>query len=343
MTGFYKHFGLCVVLFATQVSGIDFTISRDNVVVGSTGTLTMRCDVTENDVVTIYLIQIRRETVQGSDIFESIVEMETGDATSETPTLKVTNNKDFVAGGTFDKTTPGNTYLSVSMNISKLVCSDVKAYICELSYKTTADLIKSVEKNGTFSAYVYPEVKTLEGKRNGYIVQGSSSSDQAAFDVGDELELTCTANIGSLPATTIRWRKTSEMGQTEEFIRYLPPAGSFEEGTAISDNQCGYTRVATIRYNTTVADANRDNNLAFECSVSVSGNPYGTDYTTQNNPRFYVEVESEYLTTPEYLTTTEHLTTINNGISDNKGISICHFSLVMEVFIKLCEIFKVFN
>ncbi|XP_053409285.1 uncharacterized protein LOC123561326 [Mercenaria mercenaria] len=292
MTGFFKHFGLCAILSSVQVSGTDFTISKDKVVIGNTGTLTLRCDVTENKVKTIYLIQIQRETVPGSGIFESVVQMENVGATSETPTLKVTNNKDFVAGGSLDKTTPGNTYLTVSMNISKLVCNDARSYKCELSYKDTANSIQSVEKNGTFSAYVYPEIRQLEGKRNDIIVQGSSSTDQAAFNVGDELELTCTATIGSLPATTVRWRKTSEMGQTDEFTGYQPQTGSFDEGTAISDNQCGYTRVATIRYNTTKADANRANNLAFECYVAVSGNPYGTTYTTKKNPRFYADVIS---------------------------------------------------
>ncbi|XP_045187537.2 deleted in malignant brain tumors 1 protein-like [Mercenaria mercenaria] len=302
MTGFLKYFSLCVVLFVTQVSGIQFTFSRGKVVTGSNGTLTMRCDVTENDVVTIYLIQMRRETTPGSNIFETLVQMEKGDAASETPTLSETinNNKDFVAGGSFDETTPSNTYLLVSMNISKLVCNDARAYMCDLIYKRTTGSVLSVEKNGTFSAYAYPHMTQLEGKRNGFIVQGSSSSDQAAFDVGDELELTCTANIGSLPATTIRWRKTSEKGTMDDFIEYHPPAGTFDQGTAISDNQCSYTRIASITYNTTAADANRDNNLAFECYVSVSGNPYGTTYTTQNNPRFYADISGDAQANRDY-------------------------------------------
>ncbi|XP_053372944.1 uncharacterized protein LOC128546450 [Mercenaria mercenaria] len=269
-----------------SITGIDFTISRDRVVIGSTGTLTLTCDVTENDVQTIYLIQILRETVSGSGIFESVVEMEN----SEGPVLKVTNNKDFVAEGTYDAR---NTYLSVSMNISKLQCNDAKAYKCVLIYKsTTVSTPLALEKNGTFSAYVYPEIRQLDGKRNGFPVQGLSSDNPAVFDVGAVLELSCTANIGSKPETKIRWRKTPEMGTMDDFIGYQPEAGTTDEGTAISDNQCGYTRVATITYNTTVNGANRaeDNRLAFECYVSVSGNPYGTTYITQNNPRFYADV-----------------------------------------------------
>ncbi|XP_053409291.1 uncharacterized protein LOC123545162 isoform X2 [Mercenaria mercenaria] len=250
----------------------------------------MTCDVTENDVENIYLIQILRETMSGSGNFESVVEMENADG----PVLKVTNNKDFVAGGTYDL---GNTDLSVSMNISKLQCNDAKTYKCALTYKsTTVSTPLTLEKNGTLSAYVYPNVKELEAERNGKEeYKGSLPTDKATFAIGDELELTCTATIGSLPATTISWRKTSEIGQTNNFIGYQPQAGTFDEGTAISDSECGYTRVATITYNTTVNDASRaeDNPLAFECYVSVSGNPYGTTYTTQNNPRFYADVSGD--------------------------------------------------
>jgi hypothetical protein len=109
-------------------------------------------------------------------------------------------------------------------------------------------------------------------------------------EVGDELELTCTANIGSSSQTMIRWHRTSETSQNDDFIGYQAPQGTFDEGTAVSDNQCGYTRVASIRYNLTAADANRDNNLAFECYVRVNGDPYGSIYTSEYNPRFYTDV-----------------------------------------------------
>jgi hypothetical protein len=43
-----------------SVTGIDFTIIRKNVLLGSTGTLTLRCDITETNVVTVYNIQIQQ-------------------------------------------------------------------------------------------------------------------------------------------------------------------------------------------------------------------------------------------------------------------------------------------
>jgi hypothetical protein len=137
---------------------------------------------------------------------------------------------------------------------------------------------------------VKPQVTSLVARKNGCIVQGMSPSDMATAYVGDELEFTCTANIGSSSQTMIRWHRTSETSQNDEFIGYQPSQGTFDEGSAISDNHCGFTRVASIRYNTTSADANRDNNLAFECYVTVSGDPYGNSYISENNPRFYTEV-----------------------------------------------------
>jgi hypothetical protein len=137
---------------------------------------------------------------------------------------------------------------------------------------------------------VKPQVTSFLTKKNGYIIQGMSPSDIATAEVGDELELICTANIGSFSQTIIRWHRTSETSTNDDFIGYQPPKGTVDEGTATSDNQCGYSRVASIKYNVTVTDAYRDNNLAFECYVTVIGDPYGNSYTSENNPRLYIDV-----------------------------------------------------
>jgi hypothetical protein len=78
---------------------------------------------------------------------------------NESPTLTddiqaVAGTKDYVAGGSWDSTTPANTYLTLSMNIEKLVCDDARAYRCDLTYKSfTASSILSAVMNSTFSAY----------------------------------------------------------------------------------------------------------------------------------------------------------------------------------------------
>jgi hypothetical protein len=50
---------------------------------------------------------------------------------------------------------------------------------------------------------VKSQVTSLITKKNGSILQGMSLSDKATAEVGDELELTCTADIGSLQETII--------------------------------------------------------------------------------------------------------------------------------------------
>ncbi|XP_060597925.1 uncharacterized protein LOC132751728 [Ruditapes philippinarum] len=285
----------------------------------------MTCGITESDVDTIYLIQIQRlksTTLSGSDPndWQTLALMEYG--TDESPTLTddiaaVATSKDYVAGGSWNSDTPASTVLTLSMNMKKLVCDDARYYRCELTYKSsTTQTSTDVKRNATFSAYVKPQVTSLVVKRNGFIVEGMSPSNMATAEVGDELELTCTANIGSLPGTSIRWHRTSETSQNDDFIGYQAPQGTYDEGTAVSDNQCGYTRVATTRYNTTAADANRDNNLAFECYVTVSGDPYGNSYTSENNPRFYTDVTKpgDGMTTNTMITTDKNEECLTAGV-----------------------------
>ncbi|XP_060552610.1 mucin-3B-like [Ruditapes philippinarum] len=347
MSDVFKSFVLFIALTFFKVSGVDFTISRERVLLGSTGTLTMTCDVSETDVNNIYLISIRKlrsATLSGSEQndWQTLIIMEAG--INETPSLSsdiaaVAATKDYVAGGLWDSTTPANTFLTLDMNIEKLVCDDARTYRCELSYKSsTTSSVTSANRNSTFSAYVRPQVTSLITRKNGFIVQGTSPSDIAIAEVGDELELTCTANIGSLPGTIIRWHRTSETSQNDDFIGYQAPQGTYDEGTAVSDNQCGYTREATTRYNTTAADANRENNLAFECYVTVTGDPYGNSYTSENNPRFYTDVNK-----PSYEETGS--ITGRNEISVAAGVmaAIVIASLIVGILIGVVFTWVVLN
>jgi hypothetical protein len=156
------------------VSGVDFTLNRDRVLLGSKGTLTMRCDVTETDVNNIYLISIRRlksTTLSGSDHNDwlTLALMELG--LGETPTLSpaitaVAGTKNYDAGGSWDSDTPVNTFLTLDMNMAKLVCDDARYYRCDLIYKSsTTNAVTTAEKNSTFAAYgkLYVIVK-MSGK-----------------------------------------------------------------------------------------------------------------------------------------------------------------------------------
>lgn len=129
----------------------------------------------------------------------------------------------------------------------------------------------------------------MEGIHNGETTEAATPSNKATFKIGDQLELKCTANVGSIPSTSIQWRKTTEIGRDDLWNEYQPPQGTYTETDAVSDGNCGYTRTSTIFYSMTLADANRLNNLAFECYVFVSTLPY-SNFRTTDNPRFYADV-----------------------------------------------------
>ncbi|XP_060597923.1 uncharacterized protein LOC132751726 [Ruditapes philippinarum] len=162
MSIYFKSVVFVIVFTNFKVTGVDFTISRERVLLGSTGTLTMTCDVSETDVDTVYLIQIRRTkstTSSGSDPndWQTLALMQLKD--NESPTLApeitaIADTKDYVAGGLWDSDTPANTFLTLSLNMEKLVCDEARTYKCFFSYKsTTSGTIASVERNATFSAY----------------------------------------------------------------------------------------------------------------------------------------------------------------------------------------------
>ncbi|XP_045210253.2 uncharacterized protein LOC123561736 isoform X2 [Mercenaria mercenaria] len=133
--------------------GLSFTLSASRIKLGTTGTLTMTCDVTEVDASVIYNIQIRRETDPGSNYtWETIAEIEAG--LTEIPVLDkdIVNDKGFVPGGVLNKDRPIYTYLTLDMNTEKLTFSDARDYRCELTYKSNiTGSVASVKRNASLS------------------------------------------------------------------------------------------------------------------------------------------------------------------------------------------------
>ena len=83
----------------------------------------------------------------------ALIEPGTIDSPSLHPDITA-STKDYVAGGSWDSNNPGNTVLTLSMNIQKLVCDDARYYRCELSYKSSITAASTdVNKNGTFTPY----------------------------------------------------------------------------------------------------------------------------------------------------------------------------------------------
>jgi hypothetical protein len=148
---------------------VRFSISKERVLLDSTGTLTMTCNITETDIKTLHHIEIEKVSsttnAEKDPIqWKTLAEMELGQ--TESPTLSPGINasaKNYVAGGSWDSTTPANTYLTLSMNIEKLVCDDARAYRCSLLYESsskrtvlespTKGTLISTDMNATFSAY----------------------------------------------------------------------------------------------------------------------------------------------------------------------------------------------
>ena len=120
----------------------------------------MTCGITEADVASLYLFQIRRLTSTSlsradPNDWTTLVLLEPG--TTDTPSLHpdiTASTKDYVVGGSWDPNNPGDAVLTLSMSIEKLVCGDARYYRCESSYRSsTTHPVNSVSKNGTFTAY----------------------------------------------------------------------------------------------------------------------------------------------------------------------------------------------
>jgi hypothetical protein len=76
-------------------------------------------------------------------------------ASAENPELDsdiTASEKDYVAGGSWNSDTPASTYLTLDMNMEKLVCDDARTFKCVLSYDNS-QTTERVSKYATFSAY----------------------------------------------------------------------------------------------------------------------------------------------------------------------------------------------
>ena len=133
-----------------------------------------------------------------------------------------------------------------------------------------------------------PTDVTLSATKDGIPVQGTNTRE-ADVNVGRTVKLTCSAKLGSDNTTTIRWRRTSEIGSTDNFVPYNPPLRTHNESQPVAvPDKCTYSRTATITYNVTSTDAKRVNNLAFRCYVSVvPPNGQGT-FEAQSQQVFYI-------------------------------------------------------
>ena len=110
-------------MFYISVASLKLTVSEISVI-------RMFCDVTENDIETIYHIQIRRQESNRS--WEALAEIET----NKKPILKSESDKYLFASGFLDKETPNNSFLCLGITSDRLTATDDGKYRCELTYKS---------------------------------------------------------------------------------------------------------------------------------------------------------------------------------------------------------------
>lgn len=108
--------------------GLNLTATPDRVVLGDSGTLTLACYVTESDVNQIYDLKIMRAEKTTSSFDELLASFVKGTARLHG---KLTDDKGFSVTGVLNGS---SSRLEVSMDKSKMTCSDATLYECGLEY-----------------------------------------------------------------------------------------------------------------------------------------------------------------------------------------------------------------
>ncbi|XP_053408921.1 uncharacterized protein LOC123560347 [Mercenaria mercenaria] len=131
----------------TVVYSLNFTLSKPRVVLRDTGKLLMSCHVTENDVSSVYNIQIRREKNPGWD---TLAIVDTSENKSPTLGKGIVGDRDIVVRGILDTEFPHKTHLTLDMNILEMISDDAGVYRCEMTYKSSiTGNVDTVERNAT--------------------------------------------------------------------------------------------------------------------------------------------------------------------------------------------------
>lgn len=139
-----KIFLLLLVFISTEGYYINFTIIPEEVVPGAKEALTMKCVVNDTDIAIMYNLKIKRETLPGSRSYELLASFVHEQALLN-ENLK--NIKDFNVSGSISINSP---YLEITKDITKLVCSDARSYICEAVYDSANHQTKIPRTNATF-------------------------------------------------------------------------------------------------------------------------------------------------------------------------------------------------
>lgn len=130
-----------------SVTGLTFTSNPDRFVIGDSGTLTMTCSVAGSNFLQVYNIKIKRAESPGSAQDQLLAHFLSGTA----QLVDDVNDKDFTVSGDLDGELPK---LELSVDISKLRCSDARMYKCEIGFESpVTGNIETLEHNITLQAF----------------------------------------------------------------------------------------------------------------------------------------------------------------------------------------------
>ncbi|XP_045209321.2 uncharacterized protein LOC123561160 [Mercenaria mercenaria] len=274
-------FIFCGLLFGKSISGLVFYTET---LTGDPETLTILCNVTGPDIGAIYTIEIQREIQFLPSTFETVVKMEV--ISDETPTLQkeIIHDKYFVPCGTFDKTTPNNSYLGLKMYIQQFSCREVFVFRCEMTYRnSTTGLNTTVTRK--LSDSVLPIIHTIRGQKNGRVIKGQPAS----FDINDKLELTCSIVSQTIEGVELFWQKMIGSLVTEEYTGHQYLECSSSHCTNKNLNLCCHLQT-TIKYFITTAGAKC--NLTFQCIMSDYSDPH-EGYSVTIGKQFHAYFSSD--------------------------------------------------
>ncbi|XP_045186254.2 uncharacterized protein LOC123544252 isoform X2 [Mercenaria mercenaria] len=268
----------------TLVCGLNFTLSKTRVILGTTGKLFMTCDVTEKDASVVYDLQIRRET---STNWETLAFIEAG--VTEDPALnkRIVNDKDFVVGGILDKENPLNTHLTLQMNIEKMIYDDARVYICEMTYKSHhSGSTFSIKRNATLFIFVSGLNFTLSKTR---VIVGTTGKLLMTCQV-TETDVDVFYNIQIRRETNSGWQTIAliEAGVTEvpALHKDIDNDRDFVVG-GILDKENPLNTYLTLQMNIekmTYGDAR-----VYRCEMTYKSNISGSAFSETRNATLLIE------------------------------------------------------
>ncbi|KAH3815690.1 uncharacterized protein LOC127835019 [Dreissena polymorpha] len=219
---------------------------------------------------------------------------------------KPLSDSDITPIGNFHATKPT---LGISLKVSNLSCEDTTKYKCSLAYVNNDYKPEDISAIRSLTVSAPPSNLTMmainESSSLPITDVGFTSANPAAFMVGQSVNLTCIARLGTHKDSTIKWNKNSvAIGNESEYI----------ESEADLVKACDYEKTGSLFYNITEEDAmlTSNNRLELQCFVFVADVSFETPADARQT--FYIDVYNPKATTTTTIATTTTKTTTRQYI-----------------------------